>query len=123
MVVYFSQFADLQEVALKIMNRLEGCPAHGVPFTAELANHGLLSWGIDPPRELTPSPGWEARAGGASSVTGWRWQLSRPVLGAGMSLTALPPSRNAAGFAIQRLRLEGIDTDTWTPAHGFAWAS
>jgi hypothetical protein len=120
MVIYFSQFADLQEVALKIMNRLEGCPAHGVPFTAELTNRGLLSWGIDPPHEAH-TLSW---LGGES----WRGKLCNRlamaiVQAGGESRGDVTRPGNAASFAIQRLRLEGIDTDTWTPAHGFAWAS
>src|SRR5579863_926762 len=47
-VVYFREFADLQETAACILEKLEHCPAHGVPFTAEVAEAGLLSWGIDP---------------------------------------------------------------------------
>ena len=127
MVIYFRQFADLQEVARKIMDRLEGCPPHGVPFTAELAGGGLLSWGIDPPRE-TGSLSW---LGGES----WRGKLcnklAMALVQAGISNhheetrkagdSSQPPY--AANFAIQRLRLEGIDTDTWTPTHGFVWAS
>jgi hypothetical protein len=124
MVVYFRQFADLQEVALKIMNHLEGCPAHGVPFTAELTNRGLLSWGIDPPREAHTFS-W---LGGES----WRDTLCNRLAMAivqagggrgGESRGDVTGLVNAASFAIQRLRLEGIDTDTWTPVHGLVWAS
>ncbi len=124
MVVYFTLFGDLQEAALKIMSHLEGCPAHGVPFTAELANRGLLSWGIDPPREAY-TLSW---LGGES----WRGKLCNRLAMAIVqactwrgdeSVGAAPEPVNAADFAIQRLRLEGIDTNTWTPAPGFVWAS
>jgi hypothetical protein len=124
MVVYFRQFSDLQEAALKIMSHLEGCTAHGVPFTAELANQGLLSWGIDPPREAY-SVSW---LGGES----WRGKLCNRLAmtivqasaGRGNEATgAAADAVNAAEFAIHRLRLEGIDTDTWTLAHGFVWAN
>ena len=124
MVVYFSLFVDLQEVALKIINHLEGCPAHGVPFTAELTNPGLLSWGIDPPREAH-TLSW---LGGES----WRGKLCNRLAmamvqagsrGADKLTGDVTRPMNAASFAIQCLRLEGIDTDTWTPAHGSAWAS
>jgi hypothetical protein len=55
-VVYFREFADLQETGASILEKLERCPAHGVPFTAELAGEGLLSWGIDPPMEKHSVP-------------------------------------------------------------------
>jgi hypothetical protein len=125
MVVYFHHFADLQEVALKIMDRLQGCASHGVPFTAELTGGGLLSWGVDPPGDATRELSW---LGGES----WRGKVCNRLAaalvhaqncnreeGKGDSVEAT----NAAQFATQRLRLEGIDTDTWTPTHGFVWAS
>jgi hypothetical protein len=122
MVVYFSQFADLQEVALKVISRLEGCPAHGVPFTAELAGAGLLSWGIDP-------------AGDANTLAwlsgeSWRGKLCDRLAMAIVHTATRDRSNsessaihNTVQFALHRLRLEGIDTDTWTPTPGFVWAS
>jgi hypothetical protein len=124
MVIYFNQFADLQEVALKIVSRLEGCPAHGVPFTAELAGAGLLSWGVDPAGD-TNTPSW---------LTGESWRgklcdrVAMAIVQAGLQGRREPssdttPIRESVQFALQRLRLEGIDTNTWTPAPGFVWAS
>jgi hypothetical protein len=124
MVIYFNQFADLQEVALKIISRLEGCPAHGVPFTAELAGAGLLSWGIDPAGD-TNTPTW-------LSGESWRGKLcdrlamaivQTGLLGRREPNSETTPIRDAVQFALHRLRLEGIDTNTWTPAPGFVWAS
>ena len=124
MVVYFSQLVDLQEVALKIISRLEGCPAQGVPFTAEIAGAGLLSWGIDPAADA------EDRAW--SSGESWRGKLCDRLAmaivqthsrGRQKTDSATSPTRDTVEFALLRLRLEGIDTDTWTPAPGFAWAS
>jgi hypothetical protein len=122
--VYFNQFADLQEVALKIISRLEGCPAHGVPFTAELAGAGLLSWGIDPAGD-PKAPTW-------LSGESWRGKLCDRLAMAIVQARVrersevnpeTSPLRDSVQFALQRLRLEGIDTSTWTPAPGFAWAS
>jgi hypothetical protein len=118
LVVYFSHFADLEEVALKIMARLEGCPPHGVPFTAELAGAGLLSWGIDPPDDPAFS-GLERES--------WRSRLgNRLALALALALAQSGESRSpadAARFALQRLRLDGIDTAAWTPTRGFSWAA
>ncbi len=121
MVVYFNQFADLQEVALKIVSRLEGCPAHGVPFTAELAGAGLLSWGIDP----------SVNANTLAWLSGESWRgklcdrLAAAIVQAGDRVNPANSEtlRETVQFALHRLRLEGIDTDTWTPPLGFVWAS
>jgi len=124
MIVYFDHLTDLQEVALKIVSRLEGCPAHGVPFTAELAGAGLLSWGIDPAR----NPETLAWLSGES----WRGKLcdrlAMAIVQAGAqdrdgAHSDTAPLRDAVQFALHRLRLEGIDTDTWTPTPGFVWSS
>jgi hypothetical protein len=124
MVVYFSQFADLQEAALKILSRLEGCPAHGVPFTAELAAAGLLSWGIDP-AAAAATVAW---LGGES----WRGKLcdrlAMAIVQKGRRARSEVGSETAelsgvVQFALHRLRLEGIHTDTFAPAPGFVWAS
>jgi hypothetical protein len=101
-VSYFPSFERLAEAAEAVVKRLAGVPVQGVPFTSEIGGGGLLSWGMDPPRsERTWSLG-----------ESWRhWlalRLARDLLAA----------RQAGAdwrFALERLRLEGIDTDTWTP--------
>lgn len=109
MVVYFSNFQDLAEGAEQLRYDLDGCPAQGVPFTAAITSDGLLSWGMDPPRPAqTPLP---------SMRESWRlWitnRLARALLAAQSSLsTAVEPWQ----FALNRLRLEGIDTATWKPS-------
>lgn len=107
-VAYFPSFERLAEAAGAVVARLAGAPVQGVPFTSEIGGGGLLSWGMDPPRS---ERAW-------SLGESWRhWlalRLARDLLAA----------RQAAGgservepwrFALDRLRLEGIDTDTWTP--------
>ena len=108
LVVYFDRLDDLQQGAAQLGDRLEGCPAHGVPFTAPVTADGLLSWGADPP---VPS--------GASreAPTSWRmWVTERLaeylVVAREGSAGTLEPWQ----FALERLRLSGIDTDTWAPA-------
>jgi hypothetical protein len=120
-VIYLNSFADLQEIAVRLMDRLSGCEAHGVPFTAELAGNGLLSWGIDPPSEANNAPWFE---GGS-----WRSRLcdrlAMALIQAGQSTetksTGNTNHDETVRFALQRLRLEGIDTSTWTPAIGLTW--
>ncbi len=103
-VAYFPSFESLAEAADAVVARLAGAPAQGVPFTSEIGGDGLLSWGMDPPRsERSWSLGESWRA--------WLAQrLARDLLAARQA-AAPEPWR----FALDRLRLEGIDTDTWTP--------
>ncbi|HEX3131362.1 MAG TPA: hypothetical protein VH394_28755 [Thermoanaerobaculia bacterium] len=102
-VAYFPSFELLAAAADALASRLSGMPAQGVPFTSEIGGDGLLSWGVDPPREESP-------LGGES----WRlWlthRLARAILSA-KSTESAEPWR----FALERVRLEGVDTDTWTP--------
>ena len=48
-IAYFEDRAHLEEVAKALKQSLHGCPAQGVPFTAEMGGHGLISAGVDPP--------------------------------------------------------------------------
>lgn len=109
LILYFDRFTDLQDTAAYAIDRLEGCSSQGVPFTAELEARGLLSWGIDPPRETT-SVSWLGRES-------WRGRIchrlaSALLLAKSAQRSTISPSR----FAALRLALEGIDTNTWTPA-------
>ncbi|MEO6835977.1 MAG: hypothetical protein ABI231_08735 [Candidatus Tumulicola sp.] len=115
-VLYFREFSDLQATAAQILENLQHCPAQGVPFTAELVPGGLLSWGIDPPAEEY-TVAWLARESWRSRICD---RLATALLLAKTSTgTGISPSR----FAIERLRLEGIDTDTWAPTRELAWAA
>ena len=49
-VGYFFDFEGVAECASRLRTALGGIEAHGVPFTASLDAEGLISWGIDPPR-------------------------------------------------------------------------
>ncbi|MFL6262430.1 MAG: hypothetical protein ACJ76Y_22250 [Thermoanaerobaculia bacterium] len=110
-VAYFPSFERLEEAARAVEPRLAGAPAQGVPFTSEIAGDGLLSWGMDPPAaERDPWGGRES----------WRLWLTHRLARA--LLAARNVGENAGEeiepwrWAVERLRLEGIDPDTWTPA-------
>ncbi|MGA8475234.1 MAG: hypothetical protein WB681_09210 [Candidatus Cybelea sp.] len=113
-VAHFYEFADLQNAAADILERLEGCTAHGVPFTAEIAGRGLLSWGVDPPAE-EHTVRWLERES-------WRGRICN-LLARALSLSKTSPQNgvSASQFAMERARLEGIDTDTWSPTSALAW--
>jgi hypothetical protein len=107
MVAYFPNFERLASAAEALTERLAGTPAQGVPFTSEIAAGGLLSWGVDPPADSLRH--WSGRES-------WRLWLTHRLA------VALLAGKNAEGsgveswrFALERLRLEGVDTDSWTP--------
>lgn len=104
-VAYFPTFERLAEAAEAVVTRLAGAPAQGVPFTSEIGGDGLLSWGMDPPRS---ERAWSA----GESWRAWlAHRLARALLAGRDAGEGIEPWR----FALDRLRLEGIDTDTWTP--------
>lgn len=111
MIAYFSHFEQAQEAADRILSQLNGCPAHGVPFTAQLGSP-LLSWGVDPPTERNVPP-WLARQS-------WRfWVTNRLAVALAQALrqadSCPAESPEPWQFAVDRLSLDGVDTDTWTP--------
>ncbi|WP_155613723.1 hypothetical protein [Paenibacillus peoriae] len=106
MVAYFTTFEECEKAASRLQQRLQGCPAQGTPFTAEFTKDGLLSWGMDPPHN-THESGWK-------NAYSWRiWVSSHLATALHMSKAydRIEPWR----FALQRLHLEGVNTDTWTP--------
>lgn len=112
LVAYFWDRDELLETAARLQERLTNCPAQGVPFTAGIDVDGLLSWGIDPPDD-------EVALGGRQES--WRSWLARRIA------TSLLEARRGARdtvqpwqFALGRLALDGIDTNTWTPT-GQLW--
>lgn len=107
LVVYFTSFDDLGEAAERVRSALTTCPAQGVPFTADAGCAGLLSWGLDPPRQEAAVP-WQERES-------WRWWVTSRLaaaLLAGSGIESVDP----VAFAMDRLALEGFDTQTWTPS-------
>lgn len=110
-VAYFGRLDDLEAAVAALSARLAGVPAQGVPFTAAITDDGLLSWGADPP----------GRASIGVDGTSWRaWVTARL---AEYLVQDLADGRRATSadddggwrHALQRLRLIGIDTDTWVP--------
>jgi len=109
-IAYFTNFEQLEEAAQKLYTRLQGCSVQGVPFSAELAGDGLLSWGMDPPRAQ--------RTHGYQEQESWRLWLSNRLALALVGARNSPSGANAVEpwrFALDRMALEGVDTATWTP--------
>jgi len=109
LVAYFSCDGDLRETADRLNARIGRLPAHGVPFTCELDGDGLLSWGMDPPRRTQVLPWLERQS--------WRlWVVN--TLATALLVARAHPSDGVEPwrFAIDRVRLDGIETDSWTPS-------
>ena len=113
MVAYFGSYSALIATAEELKKDLAGCPSHGVPFTAELAGDGLLSWGVDPPADDQALP-WIGQESWRLWVTN---RLAVALISAGAENSGnVEPWQ----FALKRLQLEGVDTRSWTPA-GTDW--
>ena len=114
-VAYFATADELMTVADAIGNRLGSVPAQGVPFTAELGFGGLLSWGMDPPRgEQTLSfhdrPSWRL------------WLTHRLAAAILLARSQGPAALKPREFALERVRLDGVDPNTWMPRQSL-WTS
>jgi hypothetical protein len=108
-VAYFGSLEGVEQAASRLAEGLAGCPAQGVPFTAQMTEDGLISRGIDPPPD-NALPGWMERES-------WRlWVTNRLAT----AILAATPERGGGmepwQFALRRMRLEGVDTATWTPS-------
>lgn len=113
-VVYFARLDDLQAGAFVMARELAGAEAHGVPFTAAVTADGLLSWATDPPAGSVPQSSW--RMWVAERLADYLLQALRQAGSPGPG--AARGDTEPWQLALQRLRLDGIDTDTWIPASG-----
>lgn len=108
-VAYFATLDGVEHAAGLLAGRLRGCPAQGVPFTAQISEDGLLSRGADPPTG-DPTVGWLQRES-------WRlWITNRLATALLAAKAAAPAVVEPWRFALQRIRLEGVDTEHWSPS-------
>jgi hypothetical protein len=104
-VAYFRTRERALECGELLCTRLAGARVQGVPFSAEIGGDGLVSWGVDP----ADIPGREAQSS-------WRRWVCRRLAQYLTAAAANPsPGVPAWRFALERLRLDGIDTTTWEP--------
>lgn len=106
-VAYFSSLDQLQEAAELIRASASGIAAQGVPFTAGIDGDGLLSWGMDPPRldQVLRSQQHQS----------WRQWVAERVAVYTIGAKEGVPKQDVHSFVLERVRLDGIDTTTWTP--------
>ncbi|HEY0546415.1 MAG TPA: hypothetical protein VGC91_13640 [Pyrinomonadaceae bacterium] len=113
-VIYVPTRERLDVAVDALLSNLEGVRAHGVPFTAGIDADGLVSWGMDPPRDEQLSS-WQG--------TSWRRWVTDRLAVALLTAKESPPNAELEPwqFALQRVQIEGVDTRTWTPAN-VEWA-
>ncbi len=104
LVAYFPTRDALFAAAQSLLPIVAGRAAHAVPFTAEIAADGALSWGAD------PTVAW---LGDRISWRQWICEKLAAALvaaraGGGMGMT--PPQ-----FALARLETEGVDIASFMP--------
>jgi hypothetical protein len=105
LVVYFVDLAGLRAVAGQLADRCSGWSAHVVPFTAAAASNGVLSWGVDPPR--------------ATGLGSWREWVTRLLARYLCDARAAPSSGvEPWRYALERIRLDGVDPESWSPLSG-----
>lgn len=105
-ICYFASEEKMLEAATRIDRDLTGLSPHGVPFTAPVGESGLVSWGVDPPLSARALPWHEDSS--------WRlWVTNQLAIGllAARGEDGVEPWR----FALDRLRIKGVDTVTWEP--------
>jgi hypothetical protein len=116
LVVYFDSEESLQRAADALATRLASIAAQGVPFSSEIALGGLLSWGMDPPRNARVLT-WQGH-------DSWRLWIVRRLASA---MIAAQRDRSSdvrpSQYAIERLHLDGVDVDGWVPSNGNWWLS
>ena len=99
LVAYFDDRDTLNRVWQTLGQRLAGCPAQPVPFTAGTDGQGLLSWASDPPL--------------GSDGLSWRaWITRRLAEGMACRRAALPSG--AVATALRHVAALGVDCSTWT---------
>ncbi|MEO7503209.1 MAG: hypothetical protein ABIW94_11280 [Gemmatimonadaceae bacterium] len=114
-VAYFDTLESLLDAANDMSARLTGVRAQGVPFSAEISCDGLLSWGMDPPRDN--------RALSWLGPESWRLWIVRRLANAIVLAQRSEQLRvQPWQFAVERLSSEGVDTDRWIPT-GAGWSA
>jgi hypothetical protein len=99
-VAHFESQEALMITANQLREELAGFPCQGVPFAAKLDKSGLLSWGVD-----LPSTNHES----------WRSWITHRLAASIIAASEIDLPVEPWQYAMERLRLEGVNTMDWTP--------
>jgi hypothetical protein len=106
LVMYFERRDDLFNFCERLLRRISGLIAQGVPFSATVDEGGLLSWGTDPPRSER-GLGWYAD-------DSWRiWICNRLALALVAATESPQTGLSPWRYALVKLWLSGVDTRKW----------
>jgi hypothetical protein len=112
LVAYFCGKDALLAAANLLFPIVRDCRIHAVPFSAEIGTDGALSWGAD------PTSSW------LGDRISWRQWICEKLAAA---LTALRmggvETEESCHLALERLRLEGVDTDNFMPTSAWSGAA
>lgn len=108
LVVYLRDADELGATADALADALAGVRPHGVPFSAELAGDGLLSWAGDPAPDAAPV---------GDRAESWRLSVCRRLAESLAAARRAPLRRLAPGhFALGRLALDGVLLPSFAPS-------
>jgi len=107
LIAHCDSLEALHKVATGVRTRLDGVAAQGVPFTASIGADGLLSWGMDPPDTLSMRH---------ESWRSWITERLAEYVIEGRQGTQDDPE--PWRYAIERIALDGVNTQTWAPEDG-----
>lgn len=108
LIAYFQSLADLTESAQRLADHLADVPAQGVPFTAEIAGDGLVSWGVDPPEK--------AKVLGKTAPSWREWVCHQLAVGLVEAEREGDGSEPLWKQALERLERMGVQVERWLPA-------
>jgi hypothetical protein len=109
MVLYFNDKSSLLQTGEELKDKLKDYRVQGVPFTAQIDDKGILSWGVDPPG----SDILESIEGGS-----WRCKVTDQIaLAVVQSKTEDLDQRQTIDFISSRLFVAGINPYDWTPSN------
>ncbi len=108
LVLYFSSRRGMLQAARRLSRDLAGVAAQGVPFTGQLFDSALISWGVDPAGRGRAAP-WA----GDESWRAWLTQrLASALAQAARDRGCIVP---AWRFAMDRVSLDAVDVESWSP--------
>lgn len=107
LVAYFLTYKDLNEAVLLLKPQLPSYEPQGVPFTSQLDDMGILSWGLDPPKKDINK---NIESGS------WRERVTKKIA---LSIIKAKKEENdktkILSHVMSLIALEDIDPETWTP--------